>query len=70
MNSSSTPSDPSDADIVLDMAFRQRRQQRLAGRTEPTDPASGTSRVSARLAKARAEALARPRRPEEVIDLT
>lgn len=61
---------PDDSDAVLDHAFRRRRMQRLAERTDPSDPASGTARVSARLARARAEALSRPRTTEEIIDLT
>jgi hypothetical protein len=59
-----------DSDPALDHAFRRRRMQRLAQRTDPADPASGTARVSARLARARAEALTPPRVAEEIIDLT
>ena len=70
VNSSNPSFDPDDADFILDEAFRRRRRQQLAERSEPTDPASGTSRVSARLATARADALARPRVTEAVIDLT
>lgn len=69
MNSSNSQDERSDADITLDLAFRRRRQQ-FADRIEPTDPASGTARISARLAQARANALTTPRPPDETIDLT
>ncbi|MEQ8842374.1 MAG: hypothetical protein RIB98_15420 [Acidimicrobiales bacterium] len=74
MNESTPPIHSYESDAVLDAAFRQRRVQRLAARLEPSDPASGTARVSARLAQARAASLAAPRLSlsddREIIDLT
>ena len=70
MKDTASPSDASSDDRALDDALRLRRSQRLAVRADPTDPASGTSRVAAMLAKARADALAAPLEPREVIDLT
>lgn len=67
--SPNTPNDhPDGNDPALDLAFRRRRAQRLSMRREPVDAASGTAVVAARLAKARAEALATPL--PDVIDLT
>ncbi len=72
VNRTPSPDDEFETDEALDRAFRRRRQQRLGNRSEPGDAASGTARISARLAEARLDALTTPRQPlraPEVIDL-
>jgi len=70
VNNTPSSDDSVESDQKLDLAFRQRRIQQLADRTEPGDPASGTAGISARLAQARADELSRPRVAREIIDLT